>query len=129
MKKRVTYRPSKAQGAFGVVWGGIFVLIGLFVVVPAFGAFGLLWTCAAIAITGMNAYRAFGKGYAGPEIHIEEDEDGPTATYSAPEPHEHIPSTAPDAKARLEQIKTLKDAGLITDREYEEKRRAILKEL
>lgn len=129
MKKRVTYRPSKAQGAFGVVWGGIFVLIGLFVVIPTFGAFGLLWTFAAIAITGMKAYQAFGKGCAGPEIHIEEDEDGPTAAYSVPEPHEHIPFTAPDAKVRLEQIKTLKDAGFITDREYEEKRRAILKEL
>lgn len=127
MKKRVTYRPSKAQGAFGVVWGGIFVLIGLFVVVPAFGAFGLLWTCAAIAITGMNAYRAFGKGYAGPEIQIEEDEG--THEELFPENHEHIPSTALDAKQRLEQIKTLKDAGLITDREYQEKRRVILKEL
>ena len=32
MRKRVTYRPGKAQGAFGTIWGGIFVLIGLFVV-------------------------------------------------------------------------------------------------
>ena len=42
MKKRVTYRPSKAQGAFGVVWGGVFILIGLFVVIPVFGPFGIL---------------------------------------------------------------------------------------
>lgn len=38
MRKRVTYRPGKAQGAFGTIWGGIFVLIGLFVVIPH------LWT-------------------------------------------------------------------------------------
>ena len=36
MRKRVTYRPGKAQGAFGTIWGGIFVLIGLFVVIPTF---------------------------------------------------------------------------------------------
>ena len=40
MRKRVTYRPGKAQGAFGTIWGGIFVLIGLFVVIPTFGPFG-----------------------------------------------------------------------------------------
>lgn len=43
MRKRVTYRPGKAQGAFGTIWGGIFVLIGLFVVIPTFGPFGIIW--------------------------------------------------------------------------------------
>ena len=31
-KKRVTYRPGKTAGAFGVIWGSIFILIGVFVV-------------------------------------------------------------------------------------------------
>ena len=47
MRKRVTYRPGKAQGAFGTIWGGIFVLIGLFVVIPTFGPFGIIWTLGA----------------------------------------------------------------------------------
>ena len=131
-RRRVTYRPSKAQGAFGMVWGGIFILIGLFVVIPTFGPFGILWTLAAVAITAMNGYQAFGKTYKGPEITIEEDSaqmpDGHPSS-PAPETHDHIPSTALDAKQRLEQLESLKQAGLITDGEYREKREEILKHL
>ena len=128
-RRRVTYRPSKAQGAFGMVWGGVFVLIGLFVVIPAFGPFGILWTLAAIGITAMNGYQAFGKKYTGPEITIEEDNaQTPEARPSspAPETHDHIPSTALDAKQRLEQLESLREAGLITQSEYDRKRREIL---
>lgn len=131
-RRRVTYRPSKAQGAFGMVWGGVFVLIGLFVVIPAVGPFGILWTLAAVAITAMNGYQAFGKTYKGPEITIEEDNTqmpGVQSSSPAPEIHNHIPSTALDAKQRLEQLESLKQAGLITDGEYREKREEILKHL
>lgn len=112
---RVTYRPGKASGVFGIIWGGIFVLIGLFVAIPTFGAFGILWTIAAIAITGFNAYMAFGKGYAGPEIHIEED--GAQYTESG------------DAEERLTELRTLYDRRLITQEEYEEKRKEIIDRL
>ena len=44
----------------------------------------------------------------------------------AGEEHDHIPSTALDAGARLEQLETLKGAGLLTQQEYEKKRREIL---
>ena len=60
-RRRVTYRPSKAQGAFGVAVGAIFVVIGLVMVIPVFGLFGVLWTLVAVGITAMNAYQAFGK--------------------------------------------------------------------
>lgn len=130
MKRRVTYRQSKAAGTIGTIWGGVFVLIGLFIIIPTFGPFGLLWTLGAAAITGMNAYQAFGKKYVGPEIHIEDEE--PTQR-PAPSPHaethDHISSTALGVKQRLEQLESLKSAGLIDDREYREKRQEILKEL
>ena len=133
-RRRVTYRPGKAQGVFGVIWGGIFVLIGLAVVVPVFGPFGILWTLAALGITVMNGLHAFGKKYMGPEIRIEDEEDGqaageearPRQAPPAPEDHDHIPSTALDARERLEQLNTLKEAGLITREEYDQKRREIL---
>ena len=131
MKKRVTYRPSKAQGAFGMIWGGVFVLIGLFVVVPTFGAFGLLWTIAAIAMTAYQGYLAFGKNYAGPEIQIEEDENFQREIDSSPASadHNHVSSTALTPQKRLEQLNTLKDAGLLTDQEYKQKRQEILRDL
>ena len=47
----------------------------------------------------------------------------------APEDHDHIPTPPLDAKERLEQLESLKTAGLITQAEYEEKRRDILSRL
>ena len=136
-RRRVTYRPSKAMGAFSVVWGGIFVLIGLVVVIPIFGPFGILWTLAALGITVMNGLHAFGKTYVGPEIRIEDEEGGGEGAgpawqerpASAPEVHDHIPSTAPDARERLEQLNSLKEAGLLTQEEYDQKRKEILSQL
>ena len=49
-KYRVTKRPGKASGAMSAVVGGIFVLIGIFVAIPTFGAFGILWTLMAAAM-------------------------------------------------------------------------------
>ena len=83
-KRKVTYRPGKAQGIFGIVWGCVFILIGLVVVVPAAGAFGLLWTAMAVGITAMNAYQSFGKKYRGPEIHIEEEDEEGSAAWGSP---------------------------------------------
>lgn len=130
-RRRVTYRPSKAQGAFGVAVGVVFVIIGLVMVIPSFGPFGILWTLIAVGITAMNAYQAFGKGYAGPEITIEEDEKPRRGISSSPasETHDHIPSTALDVKGRLEQLKELKEAGLLSQEEYDKKRQEILKGL
>ena len=128
-RRRITYRPGKTQGAFGAVWGGIFVLIGLFVVIPAFGPFGILWTLGAAAITAMNVYQSFGKKYRGPEIHIEEEETPPPSPARGVETHDHIPSTALDARGRLEQLEALKGAGLLTEEEYREKRKDILDDL
>ena len=133
MKKRVTYRPSKAQGVFSVIWGGVFVLIGLFLVVPVFGAVGILWTLGAIAITAMNGYRAFGKKYTGPEIRIEDDSFIPREVTPRPDSGtrdlEDAPYIGLSPQKRLEQLNVLRDAGLLTDQEYQEKRREVLRDL
>ena len=47
----------------------------------------------------------------------------------AVETHDHIPSTALDAKRRMEQLESLKTAGLITEQEFQQKRQEILQEL
>lgn len=114
MRRRVTYRPSKASAVLGGVVGVIFVFIGLFVAIPQAGLFGLLWTGVAVAITATNFYQAFGEGYIGPDIKIEDD-DGTGIKETAEE--------------RLKKLQSLYDQRLITPEEYEEKRKEILKEL
>ena len=131
-RRRVTYRPNKAQGALGVVFGIIFIGIGLFVVIPVFGLFGLLWTLMAVVITAANGYQAFGKKYIGPEIQIEEENTPGEQREASPphtpgQEHDHISSMALDAKGRLEQLESLKTAGLITQEEYRRKREEILR--
>ena len=126
-RRRVRVKPGKAQSAMGFIMGILFVLIGLFMVVPLFGLFGLLWTGMAVVITVINGLNAFGKkGVPTMEIYSEE-EDEPLSP--AREDHDHIPSTALTPQERLEQLKTLKEAGLLTDEEYRNKREEILKGL
>ena len=127
-RKRVRVKPGKAQSTVSFVVGLAFVLVGLVMVVPTFGPFGLLWTGVAVAITVINGLNAFGKkGVPTMEIYSEEDDD--EVPSPAREDHDHIPSTALTPQERLEQLKTLKEAGLLTDEEYRNKREEILREL
>ncbi len=124
-RKRVKIRPGKAQSAMSFVVGIFFVLIGLFMAVPLFGPFGLLWTGIAVAITVVNGLNTFGKkGIPTMEIYSEEDEEESPSPVR--EDHDHIPSTALTPQGRLEQLKTLREAGLLTDEEYRKKREEIL---
>ena len=116
-RKRVTYRPNKAQSVFGGVVGLVFVGIGVGVAIPSFGLFGIFWTLVAVGITIFNFYQAFGKRYIGPEISIEDEETVNTA-----------PAGNPSA-VRLQQLQSLYDQGLVTQEEYEAKRQEILREL
>ena len=117
-RRRVTYRPSRANGVLGIVFGCVFVLIGIFFVIPGAGPFGVLWTALAAVITVYNAYVAFGKKYIGPEINIEDE---------TPETQNKQPAS--DIEQRLEQLNDLHEKELITDEEYEKKRQEILDEL
>ena len=127
-RKRVRVKPGKAQSTVSFVVGLAFVLVGLVMVVPTFGPFGLLWTGVAVAITVINGLNAFGKkGVPTMEISSEEEDD--EVPSPAREDHDHIPSTALTTQERLEQLQTLKEAGLLTDEEYRNKLEEILREL
>lgn len=120
-RRRVTYRPNKTQGIIGGAVGLVFVLIGLTIVIPNIGLFGIFWTVIAAIIAITNFYQAFGKTYLGPEIHIEDEEGG--------DERAEEPETGGSAEARLTELRALYDRRLITEEEYESKRREILKEL
>ena len=114
MKRRVRVKPSKASSLMGMIVGSIFVLIGLTVVIPNVGMFGVFWTLIAVTIAGTNAYNFFSaEGAASMEVDIDGSEAG-------------LPSD--DFAARLRKLTQLRDDGLITEDEFQQKRCEILEE-
>ena len=59
MSKKIHVRPGKGQSKAGFGVGIVFCLIGLFVVIPIFGPFGILWTAGAGWITYVHYKNGF----------------------------------------------------------------------
>ena len=116
-------RPNKAGSAMGVVAGAIFVGIGLFVVIPAFGPFGIFWTLMAAAMTGYNIYiMVSGKGIYNVEME-EETYPGPSGS-----PGPAAGQGIAGVEERLQTLQRLYDQRLIPREEYDRKRQEILAE-
>lgn len=116
--KRVRVKPGRGSSAAGFAVGLIFVGIGIFVVIPIFGVFGILWTAVAVAIAAVSGIAAFsGKGVTSHEIIIDDDGE-PSALPADRDPAE-----------RLQTLRDLYDRRLITEEEYEKRRAEILSEL
>ena len=101
--------PSRTQGVVGAVWGGVFVLFGLAVIVPATVPFGVMWTLLAGIFTALDVYQAFIKRY----VRARPRDRG----------------LAPEVQRQLALLESLRSAGLITDREYQQERQEILRGL
>ncbi len=107
--------------------GILFIVLGVTMVIPGTfgsggaGLFGLVWTGIAVYITVINGKYLFGDKKKSEDLF-----GGYEITEEGEETHDHIPSTALDAKGRLEQLETLKDAGLLSEEEYRAKRKDIL---
>lgn len=115
MARKIHVKPGRAPAAMSMVVGGIFVLLGIFVVIPTFGPFGIFWTLVAAAMTGFSAVNVFSsKGVTTSTIVVEDEED------------------IPQEKSVEERLRTLEDLynkRVITREEYEESRKRILEEL
>lgn len=119
MMKRVTVKPSKGASMVGFAGGLLFVLVGIALVIPTFGGFGIIWTLFAGAITVVNGINAFSdRTVATREILIEEDSD-----LSQKPPQDKDPAQ------RLEQLRDLYERRLITQEEYEKRRAEIIDQL
>ncbi|MBQ9986839.1 MAG: SHOCT domain-containing protein [Erysipelotrichales bacterium] len=120
MARNIRVKPGKNQSIVGAIAGGLFVILGVVIVIPTFGLFGLIWTLFAVLITCTNIYNATSsKGVATHEIVIEDD-PLETSSYSG---------YGSSPKERMEDLKSLYNSGLISREEYEEKRREILRDL
>ena len=135
----------RLMGAVHAVFGFVFAAIAIAEIIPGAGLFGLPFLAAGVffCINGIRlmvskndvAHRV---GYD-IETGIEEetivgllDDVDQMAEEGRPSPagtDNHISSTGPAPKTRLEQLETLKEAGLITGAEYREKRAEILEDL
>ena len=110
MKRKIWVRPGKTQSVAGIIIGIVFLLIGIFMVIPTFGPFGLLWTGIVVIMLAMNLYNVFSKkGIVSHEISVEYNEN--------------------DIEKRLETLKSMYDKGLITAEEYADKRKQILDDM
>lgn len=118
MINRARVRPSRGVSAFGVAVGIIFTCVGLFFVIPRISSsngpiwFGILWTLGALGITIFHGINVFtDRGIAVEEIQFESKT--PAAT----------------ASERLAEIQELKDKGVISQSEYDQKRAEIISKI
>ena len=123
----------------------LLLLVGIFVILPMSGLFGLLWTAVAAFLLVKQAKKQGGNGEkpSAPLSPRRTETKGPapfvskvtkhtyqSVTRPAPrkqEQHDHIQSTCLGQAGRLEQLETLYRAGLYTTEEYRKKKEEILR--
>ncbi len=111
MAYRIGVKPSKSASAVGMAVGVIFIILGVTLVIPVFGVFGLFWTAMAGVITLFSAFNFFSRrGLSAYDIDV--DSSG----------------NLEDIEANLQKLAKLKEDGLISDAEYGQKRAEIMKE-
>ncbi len=119
MRRNIHYKPSKSASILSGVIACAMGVFGLFTI-PSIGAmigFKAIWGLMAFGMGIYNFLLAAGvvKYNGGYEI-TDESDDGAKERKS-------------DAEVRLEELQTLYDRRLITEEEYQEKRRDILDRL
>ncbi len=127
MSKKIKVKPGKTQSMVGFCAGLVFCFLGLFVVMPMMGTFGIFWTAVAVIITAAHGINAFSeKGISSHEIIVDDEEEGDGQTKerrTAPE------GSGRSIELRLKKAEELYQTGVITREEYEEKRKEILQDL
>lgn len=130
----------RGMGVVHAIFGGVFTLIAVTQIMPLNPLFALpflaggLFFCIngirmAVSKNGMAQRVAYDV-----ETGIEEDIIAGLTEEPLPPVQDSTPSPAPqvletNAKQRLEQLESLKEAGLITEKEYQDKRQEILRNL
>ena len=121
MRRNIHYKPSKGASILGGIIGCAMGIFGLFAIpdmdMGALIGFKAIWCLMAFGMGIYNFLLAAGvvKYNGGYEI-TDETEDGAKGGKS-------------DAESRLAELQTLYDRRLITEEEYQQKRRKILDEL
>lgn len=111
MPYRIGVRPGKSISLVGMAGGFIFVVLGLTVIMPLFGIFGLAWTAVAGCIALYHAYNFFSpRGVSAYEVNV--------GGNNPPE----------DFDATLRKLAKLREDGLVSEAEYEQKRAEVMRQ-
>jgi Short C-terminal domain len=103
MSYRMGIRPSKPAAAVGLAAGVVFLLLGVAVVIPIFGTFGVFWTAIAALIALYYAYLLFSRrGVSAYEVDVNSPEDD------------------------LRKLAQLRQDGLLSEEEYQRKRSELM---
>ena len=108
-----------------------FVIIGVTVVIPNAGGFGVLWTLVAASfavIAVVNMVRKNGLAHR-VAYDVEQDMGENIVGMMEDAPHSWDGSPKGSIEERLRELRNLYDLRLITDDEYEAKRQETLREL
>ena len=128
----------RGMGIVHAVFGGVFAFIALTTIIPAGGIIGLPFLVAGLFFCINGIRIAVSKNGMAQRVAYDVESDveheviaglteEPYVEPSSPAQSNFVPET--NAKQRLEQLESLKSSGLITQREYEEKREEIIARL
>lgn len=136
-RRRMIDRPNQVQGKnwISVIWGVILLIVGFGTMMSTSAAFGAVWTLVAVFLIVNGARKALApKNVSKLDDSVEKvvsriQNKAPEkkTVRSKQEIHDHIPSTALDVEARLEQLRSLKEAGLMDNAEYEQRKQKLFK--
>ncbi|ELC8443794.1 SHOCT domain-containing protein [Clostridium perfringens] len=124
MKKKIRVKPSKSQSILGLIVGLIFVFIGI-TTISQMGAFGIAWTVIAIVITvthGMNVFSDKGVTTEVIEVSSENDLDRINGLKVEKVEEKY------NFDEKLRKLKKLRDDGVLSELEYQIKKKEILEE-
>jgi hypothetical protein len=116
MSRKLRVRENPTSSFVGGVVAVVLFFFGLGKI-SEMGGFGVLWTLAALVAAIVSFYNAFSDEGVAKEI------------IEVPDDVRSDPAPAMSPASRLTQLKELRDQGLITADEYEERRAAIVSEL
>ena len=136
-RRRMIDRPNQVQGKswISVIWGVILLIVGLGTIMSISVGIGAVWTAFAVVLIVNGIRKALApKNASKLDDRVEEfvsrvqnKTNDKKTVRSKQETHDHIPSTALDVEARLEQLQSLKEAGLLDDAEYEQRKQKLFK--
>lgn len=117
-QKKIKVKPGKTESKIGFIVGILFVILGVVVVIPIFGVFGIIWTGVAVMIAFTHYKNGFSDdGIATHEIIIEDGMDITERNVDGE-----------DIEVKLMKLNSLYEQRLISKEEYDEKRKKLLDE-